>query len=53
MTDHYHQVPPPPFTSRHGSPEEYFVLNFEGCMTSVWVFLDDNGLFFELPPTES
>lgn len=29
----------------HGSPEEHFVLNFEGCMTSVWVFLDDNGFF--------
>lgn len=33
----------------HGSPEEHFVLNFEHWMTSVWVFLDDNGLFFEHP----
>ncbi len=34
-----------PIYFQHGSPEEYFVLNFEGCLTSVWVFLDDNGFF--------
>jgi hypothetical protein len=38
-----------PLYVKDGSPEADFVQRFEGCMTSVWVFLDDNGFFFEHP----
>jgi hypothetical protein len=38
-----------PLYVKDGSPEADFVQRFEGCLTSVWVFLDDNGLFFEHP----
>jgi hypothetical protein len=34
-----------PLYVKDGSPEADFVLNFEHWMTTVWVFLDDNGFF--------
>ena len=34
-----------PLYVKDGSPEADFVLNFENWMTTVWVFLDDNGFF--------